>query len=248
MIVGTSSAPIEEPAETSPPPTPEDHAVPEEEPAVAKPRLPAIQGKAKVQWVFSNAAGIYFARTETTVAQFAACVAAGACDVTHTTGDGRGDCNLEHPTRSEYPVICANWYGAKEYCDWVGGRLPTNGEWHAEASNNAQRRFPWGNRVVTCVLAIWGDGRHTDGCGMDGTWPVCSKTVGNSVSGLCDMSGNVWEWTSTRFDSQEDHRVIRGGSWYDDSPPLLGASSRVGLGCDSSRERDRGFRCAKDIK
>ena len=91
--------------------------------------------------------------------------------------------------------------------------MPTEEEWAAEASNGQTRDYPWGNQEVSCDYAIWGEGNRKDGCGKEMTWPVCSKPKGNSVSGLCDMSGNVWEWTSSLYESGEAARVLRGGSW-----------------------------------
>ncbi|MBW2701239.1 MAG: SUMF1/EgtB/PvdO family nonheme iron enzyme [Deltaproteobacteria bacterium] len=70
----------------------------------------------------------------------------------------------------------------------AGGRLPTEKEWEAEASNNGSRKYPWGDEKVSCERAVMRE-EGVDGCGRDLTWPVCSKTLGNSVSGLCDMSG-----------------------------------------------------------
>ncbi|MBT3297233.1 MAG: SUMF1/EgtB/PvdO family nonheme iron enzyme, partial [Verrucomicrobia bacterium] len=80
---------------------------------------------------------------------------------------------------------------------WAGGRLPTEDEWFAEASNGGRRKYAWGDVEVTCDLAIWGGGKKMDGCGADRTWPVCSKRGGYSISGLCDLTGNVREWTSS---------------------------------------------------
>ena len=70
-----------------------------------------------------------------------------------------------------------------------------------------------------------------------GTTPVGSFHAGASLYGCLDMTGNVWEWTSTPFDAfpgfepfpypeysqtwfDGDHRVLKGGSWATRSPLL----------------------------
>lgn len=200
---------------------------------------------AGLEWVYSQPAGVHFAKTETTVAQYRACVEAGGCNPRHhlTNSEDRG-CNWGHPDRDEHPMNCVDWHGADAFCKWAGARLPTEEEWHAEASDRATQAYPWGNAAVTCDLAVWGDGNDTDGCGKDSTWPVCSKPAGNSASGLCDMSGNVWEWTSSRWDAENDWRVVRGGSWRGRDPEPLRAAGRGGDHPDAPDDMP-GFRCAR---
>lgn len=184
-------------------------------------------------WIYSESAGVHLTRTEVTVRQFRACVKAGRCD----DPEAEEWCNWSRRDRDDHPMDCMDWKQAKAVCRWLGGRLPTEEEWYQEASAGGRREFPWGDAAVTCDLAVW-----NKGCGRDSTWPVCSKPAGNSASGLCDMSGNVWEWTASRYD--DDNRVVRGGSWIYEHPGALRAAER-GRNRPSDRNNHLGARCAR---
>lgn len=212
------------------------------------PRGP-VRGKAGIIWLPSKPAGVSFTKSEVTVGQFRVCVKAGTCRrVSYADRNRDPTCNWGHDGRGRHPMNCVTWQGAVDFCRWVGGRLPTEKEWHAEASNNNTRMHPWGVTRASCARAIMADadtrgsGGETDGCGEGRTWPVCSKPAGKSVSGLCDMVGSVWEWTST---AEGKKRIVRGGGWgEDESRATLDSSARFadppggvfGL---------NGFRCAR---
>ena len=103
------------------------------------------------------------------------------------------------------------------------------------------------------------DDGSNNGCGQNRTWSVCSKTAGNTTQGLCDMSGNVWEWAQDWYhDSYTgaptdgsawefptgDVRVVRGGSWSYNITDYLRASARLWLD-PTFRYVDVGFRCER---
>jgi len=202
----------------------------------------AAQVLASIAWVPSRPAGVEFTRSEVTVAQYAACVQVGKCS-TPIPGDG---CNWGQAGKDNHPINCVRLSHAKDFCAWAGGRLPSEQEWQAEATNSGTREFPWGNEDVTCERAIWGDDDRTDGCGTGGTAAVCSKPRGNSVSGLCDMSGNVCEWTSTEVNSQP---VYRGGAWMFLGFDSLSATERSrSLGDSNLGDNVLGFRCARPAR
>lgn len=173
--------------------------------------------------------------SEVTLAWYRRCVDAGVC----TAPDAGGNCNWQVMERDEYPVNCVDWNQAQAYCTWAGGRLPTEDEWVYAATNGQTTSEPWGDDDATCLVAVMDD--RGDGCGAHRTWPVCSKPSGRTKDGLCDLAGNVWEWTAT---ADSAGRVARGGSWCGNGA-LMGATARLS-GPPTLRFDDLGFRCLRD--
>ena len=201
-------------------------------------------------------------RTEVTVAQYRACVTAGKCT---KPGTGRY-CNWGKRGRDAHPVNCVDWSQARAFCGWAGGRLPSEARWeYAARSGGKSWTYPWGNAAPTCSRAVMGHGRKwcnaedPCGCGKNSTWPVCSRSAGNTAQGLCDMAGNVWEWTEDCWhdsysgaptdgsartrNCSDSYRVDRGGSWLY-SGGSLRAARRSNCSSDG-RLASLGLRCAR---
>lgn len=200
---------------------------------------------ASVVWVASKPAGVKFSRSEVTVGQYRACVKAGRCKASAV--DGREPTmNYGKADRDDHPVNAITWYGADTFCRWVGGRLPTDSEWFAEASDNNTRTYPWGMEAADCARAVKyvSGATKPNGCGQPTTGPVCSRAKGNSVSGLCDMGGSLWEWTA--------EKSLRGASWRGSYPaPSCGANNKITPSSHSyvtpdTKNHGFGFRCARN--
>ena len=195
----------------------------------------STKNRAGITWMYSADAGKHFSKSEVTLAQFRLCVQAKACEKPNPGGG----CNWGQIGRDRHPVNCVNWHHAVAFCRWAGGRLPTEKEWHAEASHGGIRKYPWGKEQATCVRVVMDEGGN--GCGRRRTWPVCSKPAGNSVSGLCDMSGNVWEWTLSKWPTTPA-RIVLGGGKNTDNPATMQSSSRR-RSYPTFGFSDLGFRC-----
>ena len=194
--------------------------------------------------------------TEVTAAQYAACVADGICAMA-LTGDV---CNSGDPLYADHPINCVTWDQAVAFCQWAGGRLPSEAEWEFAARGGGRDiDYPWGDEAPECHRAAMNDGLD---CFTGRTWAVCSKEAGKTYQGLCDMAGNVWEWVQDWYhpDYEDDYfgpptdgsaweippgtsRVRRGGSFVGGEFYLR--CTRRGSDAPNYSGYNLGFRCAK---
>ncbi len=154
---------------------------------------------------------------------------------------------------ADRPVETITWFEARDFCALRGARLPTEADWEYAARGPDGLVYPWGNAFDE-DNAVWNRGFG------EGTAPVGSRPAGRSWVGADDMSGNVWEWTSSLYESYpyaagdgreadtgtstDVVRVVRGGSWNYDFSGNLRAADRDWLNPEV-RNISLGFRCAR---
>ena len=197
--------------------------------------------------------GYWIGRTEVTNAQYRHFVQAtrhrGA---PHYWKRGQFPSGLE-----DYPVLNVYWEDARAYCEWAGGRLPSELEWEKAARGTDGRRFPWGDQwdrkrcrnleIVTGRSyatdkewqgAIAERFRPNDDV-RGGSAAVGSYPAGASPYGCLDMAGNVAEWCADWYDGDAYSRYVNG----DVTPPPKG-TDRVLRGGSWCFHSPCHFRCA----
>ncbi len=149
-------------------------------------------------------------------------------DARQQQAKGSGDQKFK---RSNRPAEMVSWYDAMGFCAWLKAkytasgaldsgaeiRLPTEEEWEKAARGSDGRLLPYGDQFDPARA-------NTAMTGLGQTTAVGIFPAGASPYGIMDMSGNVWEWTLTDYDtnSAQDlvsnrRRVLRGGSWTVDA-------------------------------
>ncbi|NOQ65467.1 MAG: SUMF1/EgtB/PvdO family nonheme iron enzyme [Methyloprofundus sp.] len=177
--------------------------------------------------------------------------------------------NMEFEQTDEHPVVCVSWYDAQAFIAWLNEsslaeyRLPTEVEWEYAARAESQTLFFWSGSVdaSACRYANINDsswsGEFSCSDNYKYTAPVASYKPNDF--GLYDMSGNVWEWTCTQYESKyqggeaecmspaavQDNNflVVRGGS-YSSVTRWVRMAVRSG-DHPWERDSDRGFRLVR---
>ncbi len=106
---------------------------------------------------------------------------------------------------ADHPVTNVTWDEAQAFCEWAGKRLPSETEWEKAARGEDGRLYPWGDNWQTNLA-------NTQEANFGTTRAVGSYPDGVSPYDVHNMAGNVSEWVDTWYDSNQQGKVIRGGS------------------------------------
>lgn len=118
---------------------------------------------------------------------------------------------------SDLPRTNVSWYTANAFCQWLSRKssdfitLPTEQQWQRAGQGDDNRIYPWGSTIDAS--------RCNYGNLVGHITAVSNYPKGISPYGVYDMSGNIWEWTSTEWGVDGANmvgntpRLIRGGSW-----------------------------------
>lgn len=221
----------------------------------------------------------YLSKYEVTYRQFKAFVDAtkyitdaekkGYCFIWTSSGSGLGvkGVNWRHDVKGQlrsiadyqHPVIHVSQNDAKAYCEWLSKqtgktyRLPTEAEWEYAARGGKLSkgyRYAGSNELKEIAWYFSNSGNTTHAVGG----------LRANELGLFDLSGNVREWCSDRYDGEYyknsppsnpqgptsgSSAVLRGGSCYyqDGSGRLADRGSYIPDGCYF----DSGFRLARNL-
>ena len=183
-------------------------------------------------------------QTEITNSMYENCVVSGGCSLPQNPQ------YIDNQAIDNHPVSYVDWYQARVYCEWAGGRLPSEAEWEKAARGGIEgSRFPWGNERPICGDA--GAGAY-NGAQFPST--SCERgTVAVGIFapngyGLYDVIGNVGEWVESIWGQDPEvstYRATRGGGWQNSGTHTLYIANRFEA-LPQVANSNLGFRCASD--
>jgi formylglycine-generating enzyme required for sulfatase activity len=162
-----------------------------------------------------------------------------------------------------YPATYVSWNDAVAYCKKLSAkegkqyRLPTEAEWEYACRAGTNTTWSFGNDEKELGDYAWYDENARDIVSEQFAHQVGQKK--SNAFGLYDVHGNVWEWCHDYYgedyykQSPEKNprgpasgfsRVLRGGSWLDDTRYTRSAHR---LSSDARRDNLHGFRVVREL-
>jgi formylglycine-generating enzyme required for sulfatase activity len=153
------------------------------------------------------------------------------------------------------PVDSVTWHEAVEFCEAIGGRLPTEAEWEYAARGGTISIYVCGDNPACLDDVAW----YLDNSDI-ATHPVKEKEANDF--GFYDMQGNAWEWVQDSWhddytdaptdgsaweEGPESYRVVRSGCFGLDALGMR-VSNRSADYPDNYYIPYPGFRCARDLE
>lgn len=156
------------------------------------------------------------------------------------------------------------WHEAKAFCQWVGGRLPSDDEWavaaYVEPRRDPPAPFERGRRYAYPTGLSPVGAQCLDDCGPGtreravrhgvpqnrGHGHALAGRTAPGVNGLHDMGGNVWEWVDDPPGGDDTLECrTRGGSWWYGAGPMRIASRQTQP--PATAVVCIGYRCARQV-
>jgi formylglycine-generating enzyme required for sulfatase activity len=207
----------------------------------------------------------YLAKVPTTQEQYKQVIGDNPC---YFQKGGFGDEYVKGMDTMRFPVETVSWQDAQDFCQELMKKytaqlpaalrqpkdrfaLPTEAQWEYACRAGTKTAYHFGDDPKKLGDYAW-FGDNAKGV----PHPAGKK---ENPWGLCDMHGNMWQWCADYYDAawyarsekkdpknlnknENDLRVLRGGSWYDNARSCRAACRDNGAA--SSRDHDVGFRVA----
>ncbi len=145
---------------------------------------------------------------------------------------------------SNSPVVWISWNDAQSFITALNTltgkvfRLPSESEWEYACRAGTVTRFYWGDDLSWTLIgdyAWWLGNAYNAGEG----WAHVSGAKAPNAFGLCDMSGNAWEWCEDDWHNNYKGAPADGQAWVEPAPRNVDRVYRGGSFMEDGRSAGR---------